>query len=434
MRVNLEALSSTEKKVEVSIPSEEVKEKMEGIFKEFQKKAKIRGFRPGKIPRNLVESVYKDDILKELSSRLISESFEDALKEVSLTPVSRPRITADKVEQDSDFRYTAVVEVIPEVEVKDYTGIGLKREKYEVKDENVNRALDQLRERSAEAKPLETEREVRKGDYVIVDYEGRLDGKSIKDLKRNDVQFLVGEGRLLAEFEDNLAGMKKGEEKKFDVSYPEDFQMQEVAGKTVNFEMRVKDILDRVLPELDDDFAKDLGQDNLEDLKKKIREDLEKKLDEESQNKLRGEIIKSLLEKNAVDVPASLVEGETARLRREFIHNLERHGVQAPPLNEQSQEKFRERAVRSLKTSIIIGEIAKKEGIKLEDGELDNKLMEIAKSFGAPLEKVREVYQSNDMIGTLEAGLIEDKVFNFLLEKSNIEEVSGDQNQIDKES
>jgi trigger factor len=434
MKVNVEALSSTEKKVEVFIPVEEVKEEMEKVFREFQKKAKIRGFRPGKIPRNLIETVYRDDVLNEVSSRLISESFENALKELSVTPVSRPRITADKVERDNDFHYTAVFEVIPEFELKYYIGIELKKEKYEVKDEDVERALNQLRERGAEAKPLETEREVRKGDYVIVDYEGRLDGKTIKDLKRTDTQFLVGEGNLIAEFEDNLAGMREGEEKEFEVTYPEDFQMKEVAGKTVKFDLKVKKILGRVLPELDDDFAKDLGQENLEGLKKKIREDLEKKLYEDSQNKLRGELMKILREKNPVDVPASLVESEAIRLKREFVNNFQRHGVEAPPLTEEAEEKFRERATRSLKTSIIVGEIAKKEGIKVEDREVDDKLAEIAKSFEVPFEKVREVYESNNMIGSLEAGLIEDKVFNFLLEKSNIEEGSGERNQIDKES
>ncbi|MGH7792687.1 MAG: trigger factor, partial [Thermodesulfobacteriota bacterium] len=194
MKVSVEALSSTEKKVEVFIPVEEVKEEMEKVFREFQKRAKIRGFRSGKIPRNVIETVYRDDLLNEVSSRLISESFENALKEVSITPVSKPKITADKVERDNDFRYTAVFEVIPEFELKDYTGIELKREKYELKDEDVERALNQLRERAAQAKPLETEREVRKGDYVIVDYEGRLDGRVIQDLKRTDTQFLVGEG------------------------------------------------------------------------------------------------------------------------------------------------------------------------------------------------------------------------------------------------
>jgi len=427
MRVDVESLSNTERKVEVVIPVEEVKDKIEKVIKEFQKSAKIRGFRPGKIPRNVIESMFRDDIFNEVSSRLVSESFENALKELSVTPVSRPRITPDKVERDKDFHYVAVFEVVPEFEVKDYTGIELKRERHDVKDEDVERALTQLREREAEAKPLETDREVRKGDYVVVDYEGYLDGELVNDLKKTDVQFLVGEGRLIAEFEENLEGMKKGEEKEFEVTYPEEFQMKEVAGRTVRFNIKVKDVLQRVLPELDDEFAKDLGQENLEGLRMRIREDLEKRLREESRSKLKEELIKVLLEKNTVDVPPSLIESELMHLKREFALNFEGYGLEVPPLNQEAEDRLRERAIRNVKISLILRAIAKKEGIEVDKEEVDDGLMEISRSLEIPFEKVREAYKSNDMIASLEARLIEDKVFNFLLEKSNIEEVSGGQ-------
>ncbi len=428
MRVDVESISSVERKLEVFIPAEQVKEKIEAVIKELQKNAKIKGFRPGRIPRSVIESMYREDILKEVSSRLVSESFENALNEVSVTPVSRPNITPDKVESGRDFHYTAAFEVIPDFEVTDYTGIELKREKYEVKEEDVERALNQLREREAEAKPLEEDREVRKGDYVIVDYEGSLDGKPVKDLKRTGVQFLVGEEKLIAEFEDNLLGMGKGEEKEFEVSYPEDFAMKQVAGKRVKFTLKVKDILQRILPGLDDEFAKDLGQENFEELKNKIREDIARKLEEQSQKKLKEEIVKFLLEKNTFDVPSSLVEDELIRIKREFLHNLQRHGLDIPHLDQESEDRFRERALRNVRISIIFSAIARKEGIRVSEEELNDKLQEIAKSYEVPVEKVKEVYQSNNMVPSLEAQLIEEKVFDFLLEKSNIEEVQGDQN------
>lgn len=425
MRVDVESLSNTERKVEVVIPVEEVKDKIEKVTREFQKNAKIRGFRPGKIPRSLVESMFRDDILSEVSSRLVSESFEEALKEVSVTPVSRPRIIPERVERDREFRYTAIFEVVPEFEVKDYMGIELKRERYEVKDEDVDRVLNGLREREAEAKPLETDRGVRKGDYVVLDYEGRLNGKVVKDLKKTDVQFLVGEGRLIAEFEENLEGMKKGEEKEFDVNYPEDFQMGEVAGKTVRFKVRVKDVLERVLPELDDEFARDLGHESLEDLRKKVREDLERRLHNESERKLKEELIRVLIERNPIEVPPSLVESELTDLKRGFANSFERYGLEVPPIDQETESVLRERAVRNVKISLILGAIAKKEGIEVSEEELDRRLIEISRSIEVPFEKVREVYKRRDAIKSLEARLIEEKVFDFLLEKSNIEEVSG---------
>ncbi len=427
MKVNVESLSNTERKVEVFIPKEEVIGKLDEVFKELEREAKIKGFRPGKAPRRVIEATYGSYIFEEVSSRLVSQSFEKALEEVSIIPISRPRITKDKIERDKEFHYTAVFEVIPDFEVKEYIGIELKKEKREVKEEDVERVLNQIREQGAQAKPIGEDREVKTGDYLIIDYAGVVDGKPIKDLKAKDAQVIVGYKRLMAEFEDNLIGMKKGEEKEFEITYPEDFQMKDVAGKTANFTVMVKEILEKILPELDDDFSKDLGEENLEGLKKKIREDLEKRFDKESEDKLKGELIKVLLERNPLDVPPSLIENEALRLKREFALNLERHGVKLPVLDE-AEGNFRNRAEQNVKASIILGAIARKEGVQVDEDEVDNKLIEISKSSAVQFQKVREIYEKNNLIDSLKASLVEDKVLNFLIEKSDVKE----ETQIDK--
>jgi trigger factor len=424
MRVNVESLSNTEKKVEVFIPREDVAAKIEEVFNEIRRNAKIKGFRPGKAPREIIEATYGSYIFEEVSSKLVSESFKKVLEEASIIPISRPQITTDKIERDKEFHYTAIFEVIPEFEVKDYIGIELKRQKHVVKDQDVERVINQIREQSAQAKPIEGDREVRSGDYLIIDYAGFLEGKPIRDLQAKDVHVVVGEGKLIAEFENNLIGMRKGEEREFELTYPDEFQMRDIAGKAVRFRVNVKEILERILPEIDDEFAKDLGEESLEGLKKKIKEDLEKRLERESEDKLRGDIIKSLIEKNPFDVPSSLIENEVARMRREFKYNLQRHGIEVPELNHEAEEKIRQRAIDNVKASIILGAIARKEGIKAEDEEIEDKLTEISRSVRVPLEKIREVYEKNNMIEELEARLIEDKVLRFLIEKSNIEEVS----------
>lgn len=429
MKVNVESLSNTEMKVEVFISKEEVTGKIEEVFKELERDAKIKGFRPGKAPRRVIEAAYGSYIFEEVSSRLVSQSFEKALEEVSIIPISRPRITKDKIERDKEFHYTAVFEVIPEFEVKDYIGIELKKEKREVKEEDLALVLNQLRERGAQAKPIGEDREVRTGDYLIIDYVGVVDGKPIKDLKAKDAQVIAGDKRLMAEFEDNLIGIKKGEEKEFEITYPEDSQMKDVAGKAVNFTVTVKEILERILPELDDEFSKDLGEENLEGLKKRIRWDLEKRFNKESEDKLKGELIKVLLERTPLDVPPILIENETLRLKREFAINLERHGLKLPVLNEETEGGFRERAERNVKASIILGAIARKEGIQVDEDEVDNKLLEISKSAAVSFQKVREIYEKNNMVDSLKASLVEDKVLNFLIEKSDAKA----ETQIDKE-
>ncbi|OGE23767.1 MAG: trigger factor [Candidatus Dadabacteria bacterium RBG_19FT_COMBO_40_33] len=429
MKVNVESLSNTEMKVEVFIPKEEVTGKIEEVFKELERDAKIKGFRPGKAPRRVIEAAYGSYIFEEVSSRLVSQSFEKALEEVSIIPISRPRITKDKIERDKEFHYTAVFEVIPEFEVKDYIGIELKKEKREVKEEDLALVLNQLRERGAQAKPIGEDREVRTGDYLIIDYVGVVDGKPIKDLKAKDAQVIVGDKRLMAEFEDNLIGIKKGEEKEFEITYPEDFQMKDVAGKKVKFTVTVKEILERILPELDDEFSKDLGEENLEGLRKRIRGDLEKRFNKESDDMLKGGLIKVLLERNPLDVPPILIENETLRLKREFAINLERHGLKPPVLNDEAEGNFRNRAEQNVKASIILGAIARKEGVQVDEDEVDNKLIEISKSAAVSFQKVREMYEKNNMVDSLKASLVEDKVLNFLIEKSDAKA----ETQIDKE-
>lgn len=431
MKVNVETLSSTERKLDVFLQPEQVKEKLEEVFKEFQKTAKVRGFRPGKVPRRVIQSIYGKQIFNEVSSRLVSDSFQEALQEASVTPVSRPNLTTDELDTDKEFHYSAVFEIIPDFEVDDYIGIELKREKIEVKEDEVSIVLDRLRIRSAEAKPIETDRGAAKGDFVLIDYEGTLEGKSLEDLKKSDVQFVVGEGQLIPEFEHALIGLKKGEVKKFDVSYGEDFQVREAAGKTVNFELQLKDILDRILPDLDDEFAKDLGEENLESFKKKIREDLEKRHQADSSNKLKTDLINKLIEDKVFDIPNSLVEEESMRLKRDFLINLQRQGLRVPKLDEKAEKSITDRAIVNVKSSIVLGAIAKKEGIDVTSGDVDRRLSEISKSFEVPYEQVREAYQSNSMLDGLRASIREEKVVDFLIEKAKIEEVLGEKNQID---
>lgn len=433
MKVNLESVSKTERRVDVVIQANEVKNKIENVIRDFQQNAKVKGFRPGKVPRRLIESIYGKQIINEVSSRLVSESFENALNEASVRPISRPKLTTDKVEPDRDFHYTAEFEVIPDIEVDNYIGIELKKEKEEIKDGEIERLLLQLRNRSAQAKPLEEEREARNGDFIIIDYEGTIDGKSLEELRKQDVQVIFGEGHFIKEFEEAMVGMKKGEEREFDVTYPDDFQIKEAAGKAVKFKLKLKDILERILPDLDDEFAKDLGEENLENLRKKMKEDLERRLEESSKNKLKSDLIQKLIQNRSIDIPQSLLEEQVMRLKWEFSLNFQRQGLPVPELDEKNEERIRDRAMRNIKSSIVIGAIAKKEGIYITDDEVRNKLLEISKSIDIPYERVLETYKKNDMFERLRAELLDDRVTEFILEKARINVVSSGQNLIDNE-
>lgn len=432
MKVSIENLSGTERKVDVVIPVEVVKEKRDEVFGEIKKNAKIKGFRPGKAPANVIESVYKKEILGETATRLVTDSLEEALKEVSAHPISRPQINPpDLFETDKDFHYSAVFEVLPVFELAGYKGLPIKKEIHEVRDEDIEHTIEHLIEHRAEVKSYEEDKAVEKGDVAIVDFEGSIDGEPVKDLKRSGLQFLVGHDRLIPEFEENVIGMKKGETKEFDVAYGEDFQIQEAAGKSVRYKFSVKDVLKRTLPELDDELAKEVGMENVAELRERVKEDLKKQSEQQSEAKMRQQVVDALVDGNTVEAPPSLVNEEIARLARNMVQSLRQRGLKIDTLDDQSKAALADRALRNVKTSIILAEIRKKEDIKVSDEDIDGSLSGIAATYNMTTEQVRDIYRQNDLLEGLEASLAEQKVIDFIIENATIEEVPGEPIHVD---
>ncbi len=423
MKVNVEDLSSTRKRVDVVIPIEDVRSVRNKVFQEIKKSAKIKGFRPGKAPDGVVESMYKSEILSEAAARLVQSTLEDALKEASVSPVSRPEVApSEAVSTDKDFTYSATFDVLPNIELMEYKGIPLKKEVKEVTDSDVEYAIEQLRNHKAEVKPYEKEKGVEKSDVAIVDFQGYLEGKLIEDLNRKDMQFLVGEGKMLPEFEENLLGMKKGEEKKFDVKYDEDFQIREVAGKEVNFKLTVKDILQRELPVIDDELAKGAGLKTLSELKEKIKDDLSRQVEHQSLTKMKSDLLDLIVERNEIEVPLSLVKEEESRMTQQIIKNMGQRGVKSQPIDEATQSMVQERALRNVKASMILGAISRKEGISVSEDDINENLSAVADSYNVPTEQVREAYERNNMLEGLEVNLAEQKVIDFLIKNADVEE------------
>ena len=434
MKVSLEDLKETQKKIDVYRPADVVESKMAEIFNEFKRSANIKGFRQGKAPDRVIESVYGKSIKKEVSSQLVSDTFEDALKEVDLSPINRPDVTPGELVKDNEFHYSAVFEIIPRFSIASYEGLELKRAKIDVKKVDIDKTLKELTERSAEQKLVEENRKAKKGDIVIVDFEGKIDGKPLKDLKQENARFILGEGQLIKEFEDNISGLKKGDDTKFNVGYGDDFQIKEAAGKKVNFSLKLKEIYERVIPKANKAFANQVGFDTLKELKDKIKEDLTAQLERVEHNKLKEQIIDIVNSENSFDVPQSLVNDEEIRLKRDFAGSYQRQGMPIPQLDESGDEKFNELATRNVKSSIVFGEIAKKENISVTSKEIQNKLQELSASIGVPMDNMMQLYQDKNMMANIEATITEEKVVEFLKEKANIVEELDKKSKIDNES
>jgi len=435
MKVNLENISGTERKLEVVISAEQVKEKHEEVFTDIKQNVKVKGFRPGKAPEGIVRSMYKDEIRDEVMQKLVNDTLQDALKEAEVIPVSQPDVTPpSEMDVEKDFEYSVKFEVLPDFELAEYRKLPLKREKAEVTDDEVDHAIKHLLERGAKVEPYEEEKELADGDVAIIDFEGSLDGKPLEDLKREDFQFVLGEKQVITEFEDNAMGMKKGEEKEFEVSYGEDFPIEEAKNKAVQYVMKLKDVLERTIPELDDEFAKEMGQDDTKSLQNKIREDLVKHMGQQSDQKLRQELIETLVNKNGdIEAPASLLHQEMERLAQNIAQGMQQRGIPAKPLDEEMQSKIAETAVRNVKASIILGEISQKESITATEDDLEAKLSEIAQGYNVTTDQIRDIYRENNMLGSLEGTIGEQKVIDFIIENAEIEEVAPEQNLVDKE-
>ena len=434
MKVNMENLSDTQRKLQVTIPAEVVKEQRDSIFKEIYQAAKVKGFRPGKAPVQVVENMYKSEILSETMQKLLSKTLEEALKEAEVNPINRPEITPpDNIELDKDFEYTVVFEVLPEIELGQYKELKLKKEMQFVKDEDVELSIQHLREHKAETKPYEKKKAVKDGDVVIVDFEGSLDGEPLEDLKRKDVQFVLGENKMIPEFEEAVLGMKKEEEKEFDVTYDDTFPIEHARGKAIHYVLQLKDVLKRTLPKVDDELAKSIGLESLAELKIKIKEDLGGQLEKQAQTKMRRELMDLLVAENpSISAPPSLVEQEAERLVQSVQQNAEQQGIPPMDLSEDQLKEIREHAERNVKASLVLGEISRKEEISVSDEDINENLSSIAQQYNMGADQIRELYEQNNLLEGLVATLAERKVIDFIVENAKIDEVEAEDNPVDK--
>jgi trigger factor len=424
MKASVEEISPIKKKVSVEIPEDQVVKEVESAYKDLGKKAKIKGFRPGKVPRNILERYFKDYVKTEVIQKLIEESYPKALSETHLEPVSPPVVDPGEFEGGKPFQYSAVIEVKPDIQLGGYTGLKIEGKKEEVKDEEVEERLKALQNLHANLKTISEARPIQAGDYVILDYEASMGGKPLEGGKATDFTVEVGSGQFIPTLEEKLIGLKPEEEREIEVSFPEDYGYQKWAGKTLSFQVKIKEIKEKILPPLDDEFAKDLGDySSFEELKAKLKGEIQKEKELALEQQLKDRVVDQLLEANPFEVPESLVEEQTKALVSDTKLRLAAQGVDLKNLGiseEKLQADYRAVAQRQVKTFLILERIAGQEGILATDEEAEARLQEMAERMRQKLDVVKRYYEKNGLLPEVKAGIIRDKTLNFLLEKANI--------------
>jgi trigger factor len=424
MKVNVEDISLIKKKVNVEIPEDQVTKEVDSFYGDLKKKAKIKGFRPGKVPRNILERHFKDYVKTEVLQKLIQDTYPAALSENSLHPVSDPVIDPGELESGKPFQFSATIEVKPDIKLEGYVGLNIEGKKEGAKDEEVEERLKSLQDLHANLKTISETRPIQAGDYVIVDYEGRMDNQPLEEGKGIDFTVEVGSGRFIPEFEEKLVGLKTEEEKEIEISFPEDYGYKKWAGKTVTFHVKIKEIKEKILPLLDDEFAKDLGDySSLEELKLKLKSEIERQKELALEGQLKDQMVDQLLQANSFEIPESLVEGQAKALVSDTKLRLAAQGMDIKNLGV-SEEKliddYREKAKKQVRTFLILEKIADQEGITVTDEEAENRLKEISERIHQKFDVVKRYYEKNGLMPEIKGGIMSEKTLNFLLQKANI--------------
>lgn len=406
----------------MEIPADRVDKAFSRMYREFGRQAKVRGFRSGKVPQHVLRGLYGTEIQARVLSELVEESLAGALADEGLEPVSEPRLEAGDLNEAQPFAFTAVIEVKPEIELKDYRAVPVERIRADVGDEEVERALNALQDRNAQLEPVEGRDEVAEGDYVLVDFSGSVEGEPFPGSTAENYAVDIGAGQSLPEFEQGLVGMKRGVAGNIAVNIPGEANDQRLAGKTADFQVTVRDIRHKVLPPLDDEFARDYGEcESLEELREKLRAELQSEIETLQNGPLKDQIMERLIEAHSFDVAPSMVDRELSYLMRRARSQRELSGTEAPePTTEELREELTPPAERRVKVMLLIEKIAAAEGITASEEEVDTRVEALARASGAQAASVREQYGQDWARETMRSQLVSEKTLDFLLEQADV--------------
>jgi trigger factor len=420
MRSAVENISTVKKKITIEVPQDDVAKEREKAVAKVAKKAKLPGFRPGKAPRSVVERHYGEDIQADVMNKLIADAYFQAVQEHKINPVDLPEISDVSLDKGSPLSFSATVEVRPNIELGTYDGIEVKEEPLTVSDDEIEQTINRLREMYAQLEVVEG-RPAEKGDSLIMDFEGFRDGKSIEGAKAADYMLTLGSGNLIPGFEDQLIGVNKGEAKEIAVSFPADYNNKDLAGKDAMFKVMVKEIKRAVMPEVNDDFAKDIGNHKtVEELRARVKEDMEARKRDELASTQREELLSKLVDAHTFDVPPGMVERELQAMMKQQAVRLARQGADVKSFD---AVKYREErlplAERRVKGLLILDAVADREKVTVVDEELTAELHVLSRKSGQPVETIKKYYESQEGgMDNLRSSLIQEKTLTLLLSRA----------------
>jgi len=414
-------VNSCKRNLKVELPATELDQEINGLSREYARKAKVPGFRPGKVPLSVIQQRFGKEIRQEATQNIIERSWKQAIDEHKLQPLAQPLIKDIENKPDNPLKFTLSFEILPDLEVKDYKEVPVTQTSTQVTDENVNQAIESYRERQAQFIPAD-EGEAVDGHILTVTVDGQFEDET-KTTRQEDITLILGHPQTHEEFTKNLLGVRPGETRTFDVEYPEEYHQKQFAGKKVHWSVQVKEIKEKQLAELTHDFAKDIGHESLEAFKEKVRNDLITEAAQSAEKEAREALLKSIMERQTLDVPDCMVQDELESYVNRMAARLAMQGVDIQQASidwKKVVDDQRPIAEESVRRSLFLNAIAQQENIEISDEDIDSELQKLSEGTNKSLAALKAQLEKEGRIEGFKQHLRENKAFDFIYHNAKI--------------
>ena len=424
MQVTVETNEGLERKMHVTVPSDEIESQITEKIRQTAKQARLKGFRPGKVPLKEVKRRFGDGIRQEVSSEVIQSTYGQALQQEEISPAGMPKIEDVKIEEGQDLEYTAIFEVFPEIAVASFEGVVVEKPISEVAESDIDTMIDTLREQRV--KYTEVERASEEKDKVNLDFEGFIDEEAFEGGKAEGADIVLGSGSMIPGFEEGIVGLSPGEEKDLEVTFPENYQADSLAGKEAIFKIRVNAVSEPKLPELSDEFFElfDVTEGGLEAFRAEVRSNMERELDTAINAKVKEQVMDGLDQTNDLILPQALIEQEIDRMREEAVQQF--GGGEASHLDPSllPSEMFSDQAVKRVKLGLLVNAIVEQNEVRPDDAKIKGVIETMASSYDDP-EQVKNYYYSNDQqLNQIQNMVLEEQIVELVMESAQVTEKS----------
>ena len=418
MQVSMETLIGLERRMTIEVPAEKVESQVQSRLQEAAKTFNMKGFRKGKVPVKVIKNRFGEGVRQEVVGEVISQSWVEAVTQENVRPAGQPRIEPKTLEEGQNLEFTATFEVYPEIELKDFSDISIERKTAEISDGDIDKMIETLREQRKTWEKVE--RPSKDGDQVNVDFSGTLDGEKFDGGQAEGTDLILGSGRMIPDFEEGLEGLSAGEEKTLSLKFPEQYHSEELAGKDVEFAVKVNSVSEGVLPQLDDEFfaSFDIAESTEEAFREEVKSNMARELKNAVKNNIKNQVIEGLLEIHDVDVPQALIANETNALRQQAMQQFGGGNNIDPSML--PDDLFSEQAKRRVSLSLIMNEIVSKNDLKPEADAVRALIEEMAESYEKPEDVIKWYYSDKEQLANIEAMALEEAVIDMILEGSQV--------------